>query len=261
MERIETDSHRFVIAPSRIAWRLAFVAVLLVAANLFMQFLRLAAERDYLPGLALINLDGEHNLPALFSVFLLVAAAMLIALIAILERRRLTRDAGRWAILSAGFVLMALDEALSLHEKLIEPIRGMLGDRELGIFYFAWIIPAIPLVIVLAAFYLPFLLRLPRRTAIAFTVSAAIYLGGALGVELVEGWWREGHGHRNAVYHLLVSIEEGMEMVGIIVFIHALLDYASRHYRDVRLTFDAAEPVLEQEGPIDAIPLARPTAD
>jgi hypothetical protein len=87
-------------------------------------------------------------------------------------------------------------------------------------------------------FFLPFLLRLPRRTAIAFALSGAIYLGGALGVELFEGAWREGHGHRNVVYHALVTLEEAMEMVGLIFFINALMRHIARRYGEVGLDFD-----------------------
>ena len=92
----------------------------------------------------------------------------------------------------------------------------------------------------LALYFLPFLLRLPRRTAVAFAVAAAIYLGGALGTELVEGWWREGHGHRNLTYHLLVSTEEGLEMLGVICFINALLAYLATYYGEVRVGFSTA---------------------
>lgn len=241
----DVDPLKISIAPSRVAWRLGLVAGLLVATGLAMQILRLAMHRDYLPGLALVTLDGEYNVPALFSFLLLITASALLAFIALLERQRRTADAGKWAILSAGFLLMALDEAVSVHERLIEPLRVLLGGTHLGIFFFAWVIPAIGLVIVLGVFFLPFLLRLPRRAASAFVLAAGIYLGGALGIELFEGWWREQHGHRNAVYHVLVSLEEGMEMLGVIVFIRALLDYLGAHHFEVRLAFEVAEPAQE----------------
>jgi len=243
------DTRTITIDPNRVASRLAFVVALLVAANIAMQLFRLSTGREYLPGLALVTLDGENNLPALFSTALLVGAAALLAFIAALERRRQATHAGRWLLLSAGFALMALDESLALHEKLIEPMRALLGGRNLGVFYFAWVIPAIVLTGALGVFFLPFLLRLPRRTAVAFALSAAVYLGGAIGVELFEGWWREGNGHRNVVYHLLVSLEEGMEMTGLILFLHALLAYVGNHHRDLRLAFGVDGEVAVQPQP------------
>jgi hypothetical protein len=226
--------------PSAITRLLALLTLLIVATSFGMQAYKLIAHQQDVTGLPMINLDGEHNLPALFSTGLLLSASVLLVVIAVLEGKRRAPDVSKWTILAAGFLLMAADEALSFHEKAIAPLRAMLGGQQLGIFFFAWVIPAIVLVAALGIFFLPFLFRLPRRTAIAFAISAAVYLGGALGVELVEGWWREGHTHRNLTYHALVSLEEGMEMIGVIGFIHALFAYIGTRYGEVRFAFAGA---------------------
>ncbi|WP_157489307.1 hypothetical protein [Lysobacter sp. Root916] len=243
------DASKIPLTPSAIAWPLAAATALLVAANLGLQAYRLIAHQEHVVGLAMLSMDGENNLPALFSTLLLCGAALILTLIAVLERRHQGADVSKWALLAAGFALMSLDEALSFHERAIAPLRALLGGQHLGIFFFAWVIPGIALVCVLGAYFLRFLLRLPRRTAIAFVISAAIYLGGALGVELVEGWWREAHGHRNLVYHALVSLEEGMEMAGVIAFIHALLSYISQRYGEVRFVFAGARHHAAASGP------------
>lgn len=233
-----------------VTWTLVAVALLFVATNLGMQAYRLFAHQEHVLGLWMMTLDGENNLPALFSMGLLLCASGLLALITLLEHRQRAPDAIKWLILAAGFLVMAVDESMSIHEKSIEPLRAMLGGGHLGIFFFAWVIPAIVLVAALGLYFLPFLLRLPRRTAIAFAISAALYLGGALGTELVEGWWREGHGHRNLTYHILVSTEEGLEMMGAICFINALLAYLAIHYGEVRLGFSAAPAAQGAADPV-----------
>lgn len=214
---------------------LALVAALFVVINLGMQWYRIHAGKEYVSGLAMMSLDGEHNLPELFSTLLLLGAAALLTLITLLERARRGRDTGKWALLAAGFVCMAVDESLSLHEALIEPVRHLLGGGELGLFYFAWVVPALVLVAALGIYFLPFMLRLPRRTMLAFAASAAIYLGGAVGVELFEGMYREHHAYRTLGFHLLVTLEEGMEMTGVIAFIHALLGHIAGRFGEVRL--------------------------
>lgn len=234
------NARKIPLDPRAVTWPLSLAAVLLVAANMSMQAYRLVAHQEHVVGLAMISMDGENNLPALFSTLLLFCASLTLALIAVLESRHEGVDVSKWAILAAGFMLMAVDEALSFHEMLIAPLRALLGGRQLGIFFFAWVIPGLALVCVLSAFFLRFLFRLPRRTAIAFAISAAVYLGGALGIELIEGWWREAHGHRNLTYHVLVSLEEGMEMAGVILFIHALLGYIAERFGEVRLAFVGA---------------------
>ncbi|GAB3384702.1 hypothetical protein [Lysobacter fragariae] len=237
------DIKKITLDPRTITWRLALVAMLLVATNMGMQAYRLFMHREHVFGLAMISLDGEHNLPSLFSTALLLSASGLLALITMLTRAHKAPDVSKWAILSIGFLLMGLDEDLALHELLIAPMRTLLGGQHLGIFFFAWVIPGIFLVVGLGLFFLSFMLRLPRRTAIAFAISAAIYLGGALGVELVEGWWRENHAYRDLIYQAMVSLEEGMEMAGVIAFIHALLRYVAGRYGEVRIGIEGAHAV------------------
>jgi hypothetical protein len=240
------DSKKISLDPSAIAWRLAMVAMLFVAIDMAMQAFRILAHQEHVFGLAMMSLDGEFNLPSLFSTVLLLCASLLLTLIALIENNDRTPDTSKWVILAMGFLAMGVDETLSIHERLIAPMRNLLGGHHLGIFYFAWVVPGVALVVALGAFFLPFLFRLPRKAAIAFVISAAVYLGGALGVEIIEGWWREGHGHRNLIYQALVGLEEGMEMIGVILFIHALLDYIASHYKEVRFGFNGAAATVPE---------------
>jgi hypothetical protein len=235
------------------------MAALLIAASTAVEIIRYLAHHDYLYGLVpLFSLDGEQNIPSLFSTVLLLIASLLLAIIAMLEKGHLSPDTSRWVVLAVGFLLMAIDESVSIHEMLIPPMRRLLGGHDLGIFYFAWVVPAMLLVGVLAIYFLPFVFRLPPRTAVVFVVAAAIYLGGAIGVELIEGKFRESHGV-NLTFHLMVSLEEGMEMLGALVFIHALLDYIRKHHASLQIAFGGKkqaapagmelDPVLPQSQP------------
>lgn len=232
------DINRIVLRPTAIVRPLALLAVMLVLANIVTQVARLTTAHDHLFGLVrLFSLDGEQTVPALFAVVLLFSAALLLTVIATLEKKRFAPDASKWAILAGGFMLMGMDESLSIHEAMIAPMRRMLGGEDLGIFYFAWVVPGIILVAALGLFFLRFLFRLPARTSVMFLIAATLYLGGAIGVELIEGWYRESHGNRNLTYQALVSLEEGLEMAGVIAFIHALLDYLAEHYQQVSFGF------------------------
>lgn len=238
--RIGDEGHmeisQLTVRPASVAGVLVSVAVLLVSLSLAGQLFRYATGHDRVFGLLRIfNLDLESNVPALFSAVLLLLAAFLLMIIAILEKKRGSSDALAWAVLSTGFGLMAIDESVSIHEALITPVREWLGGQDLGIFYFAWVLPAIALVFVLGVSFLPFLFRLPTKTRYAFVSAAAVYLGGAIGVELVEGQFRETHGNQNMTYNLIVSIEEGLEMVGVIVFVYALLSYLAEYHGELHI--------------------------
>jgi hypothetical protein len=183
-------------------------------------------------------LDAERNLPTAFSTLLHLIAAVLLTLIAVLERRCSREGKLYWAGLSAGFVLMGVDEAWSFHEQLNAPVRALLGIQEqLGVLYYTWVVPAIVFVALLALPYARFLWRLPAVTRTAFLVAAALFLGGAIGAELLAGLHDELHGDATLASGLLSTLEEALEMAGVIVFIRALLAYVDQRHGVVRLRF------------------------
>jgi hypothetical protein len=218
---------------------LGAVAFLLVLASIGGQLSKYLLGHDVVYGLVpLFDVDREGNIPTLFSVLLLFCAALLLTVITVLKKKSREPDVSKWTILALGFLYMTIDEAAAIHERLIKPIRGLLGDGHVGILYFAWVVPGIAVVFVLMLFFLRFLLRLPARTTVAFVVAATLYIGGALGFELVGGRYVELHGPENLTYSMITTIEESLEMAGLIVFVYALLKYIADNYKEVRFQFD-----------------------
>ena len=173
---------------------------------------------------ALLYVDAEANLPTYYSALQLLAAGVLLGAIALVERRKEGQFGLQWLVLSLGFILMSVDETCSLHEKLIQPVRSLLGARELGVFYFAWIIPALIFVGFAGVYFWKFLWHLPPTSRRDFVVAAALFLGGAIGLEMLGGQADEAHG-RQGTYLLWTHLEEGLEMFGILYFIRALLHH------------------------------------
>ena len=231
---------RLVINPIRITWRLSIVAGLLVAASLSLQGVKYLAGHPWVYGLVdLMNVDGEQNIPALYSVFLLLATSGLLGFVTFLARKAHSGDASKWALLGAGFAFMAIDEAWLLHERLINPVRRLLGGspEHLGVFHFAWVVPAFGIIAVLGIYFIGFLWRLPATFRIRFLVAGAIYVGGAVGMELLGGAYSEGHGEDNLIYKIFTTVEESMEMAGVIAFIDALLRYLCANHQQVTTRF------------------------
>jgi hypothetical protein len=168
----------------------------------------------------------EGNVPTLYSYTLLNFCALLLFIVAFRERGRprARRWWTHWLVLGVVFFLLAFDEAASLHEKLV-PIFQAHGAS--GLLYFAWVIPAGIFVAVLGLAYLRFLLALPRDIRMLVVVSAALYVGGALLVELPEGAYAEVYGQNTFVFHAFTVLEETFEMLGLSVFSYTLL----RHLR------------------------------
>lgn len=68
-------------------------------------------------------------------------------------------------------------------------------------------------------------------------MAATLYLGGAIGVEMAGGRYAELHGTNNWTYSMIVTVEESLEIAGLIVFIWALLKYCTDNYKEVRFRF------------------------
>ncbi len=172
-----------------------------------------------------VNVDAESNLPSFFSALLLVSCA--IGLFAI-SRHRPERE---WAWLSVMFLVLAADELLAYHERMIIPLRDALGI-ERGPLYYAWVIPALVFVLAVAGLLMRFLSELDPRTRRSFVLAAVLFLGGALLFEMLGGAVATYRGEESpdVVWSVvtLVTIEEVLEMLGASVFLVSLLDYIGR---------------------------------
>jgi hypothetical protein len=65
-----------------------------------------------------------------------------------------------------------------------------------------------------------------------------MFIGGSVGLELFAGVWDEVHGDRNLTSSIESTLEETLEMTGVIVFIWALPGYLADPYSEVRIRFE-----------------------
>lgn len=218
---------------SLIACLLGTLALLLVAASATISYLTvITGNGRYRKLLQLFSLSNEWNIPAFFSAFLLFFAFLLLLFITVAEYKRKSASFRYWGTLAFGFLLMAIDELCSIHEKLIPPMRALMGNGPYGFFFFSWVIVAIPVVFILILFFSKFWWRLPLRTRLTFLFAAVVYLGGCIGFELIGGYYLETYGIFNMTFCLLETMEEGLEMGGVIIFIWGLLNYMEAYCRE-----------------------------
>lgn len=162
---------------------------------------------------AFFSLGAENNLPTWYASSLLLCCGLALGAMA----RRAASHRAHWWGLAVVFFYISLDEAVELHELL----GGWIGTG--GVLYFDWVIPAAAVVLLIGILYLPFLRALDPALRRRFVIAGAIYVGGALGMELPLGWWTEQHGDDNIVYVLIDLVEETMELAGTSVFLAALM--------------------------------------
>lgn len=168
--------------------------------------------------------DRENNLPTFFSTFILMLAAALLGLVGASKRRVGDAFARHWQVMALVFLGLAIDEAASLHELLIRPLRSSL--QLTGLLWFGWVIAGAVFVLAFVVGYLRFLAHLPARARWLFVVAGAMYAMGALGLEMVGGWVFLARDIRD--YMLVMTLEESLEMAGILLFNYALVDYLAR---------------------------------
>jgi hypothetical protein len=218
---------QFRLSPKKVGYGFGCLSAGLVVIHVVMQMLKYIGGHDVQLGLLpYFNLDAEGNLPSWYAASTLLFCAGLLAIIAQAKQRQQDRYARQWLGLCLIFAFLSLDEATSLHEHLSDPTQALLPSYTTGYFYYAWVIPVACLLPLLGVTYARFLLALPRRFAWRFIVAGIVYVGGAVGVELLGGRSASLQGTETLTYALLVALEEGCEMIGIVIFLSALTAYA-----------------------------------
>lgn len=233
--------NQLIINPIIILRILSRCALFLMIASTIGQLVRMYTGHNSAHGLIpLFYLDNEVNLPSYFAMFILLCASMLLLLITKLEKMRSSPLIVYWTVLWLGFLLMSIDEMISVHEGFTWPLRQLLGTN-IGIFYNAWVLVGIPVVVLIGLFFYRFLFSLSVKTRRVFLTAAAIYLTGLIGIEIIGGFHAKTHGASDITYLALVTIEECLEMLGIIIFNGGLLDYIADNFTCVQLIFKSTQ--------------------
>lgn len=186
----------------------------------------------------LFHVAEEGNVTAWYSSLLLLLSSLLLAITAFAKKTAQDPYLRHWKVLSVIFFYLSLDEAARIHEISIGPLRSLFNAS--GVFHYAWVIFAIPFVIFIMIYYSRFLFDLPQKTRNLFIAAGAIYIVGVLGAEMVGGYLMSHKIEFWNVRPILVTIEEFLENVGIVIFISALLSYLKSHLQDteIALRFD-----------------------
>lgn len=236
MDTAMKDAQRIELRPARVAAILGAVVFGLVVLHLALQYHRLFVDSGALSYIFAdkFNLDAERTIPAYVSSLLLLGPAALLGSIASDQERR--RDRWYWGILAMLFLLLSVEEAVDFHNAFSGSVESRVGETESWL-RSAWVIPAVAFVLVFALSYLAFFLRLPRHSQVLFALSGVIYVGGAIGGEIVGGWYITEHGAEDYTYVLISTAEEAAEMAGMVLFLYALLLHKSRYGCSVQVRF------------------------
>jgi hypothetical protein len=164
---------------------------------------------------------GEINLPSWFSAINLAFSGLLLMVFALISSAK-HRYNFQWFFLSLTFFFLSLDEATAIHETFYHSFSGLLSRVGYLTPGFGWVVIGIPLVAAFILSNIRFLAKLPVGVAKQMIYAGAVFVTGALGLEMVGSKYASHFG-ADLTYHLLATTEEACEMLGIAIFNHALL--------------------------------------
>ncbi len=232
--KLENSSNRVDINISAVQKLLLFLFLILFALNLLsISLIEYNSGRSY--GLGKFHFDREDSFPTYFSSVILFFSAVVLSVITVLKTRLKNRYSKHWLMLSLIFVFMSIDETIGIHEMLTEPVR--LAFNLSGYFRFSWVLPGLVVIIFLFFTYFKFLRSLPASYRNGFLLSCAIYITGAVGFEMIGANLYDGleRPQKDLYYNLAMTMEESLEMMGVLLFISKLLSYLKSLTAEIRL--------------------------
>jgi hypothetical protein len=199
------------------------VTTVLIIANIIMLFIYFSVDNsDQFDFVQMVDLDQEANLPTLFSSTLLLIAGVLFYLLYKVTYNDKKEHPYYWLGLSFIFIFLGFDESAKIHETLGDYTEKFVDAS--GYFYYPWVLSYGILLVVLGFFYVRFFLRMDKKVFYAFMLSAFVFLSGAVGFELLGAKEASLHGTDTILYCTLYTIEESLEMFGVIYLISILLN-------------------------------------
>jgi len=185
--------------------------------------------KNYVTGM--FSFDVEKNIPSFFStIIFLISGILLISISRHVKNSNQPLYFRQWYLMGCTFVWLAVDELFSMHELLIKPsrifLKSLLQQDNLGYLHFAWVVPYVLLFVFMGVYFFKFIFSLPRKTLEGFIGSGVIFIMGAVGMEMVGGYYVANSGNEmDLIYKFCTILEEVLEMLGIILFIYSLIKY------------------------------------
>ncbi|HEY6629878.1 MAG TPA: hypothetical protein VIZ90_00360 [Rhizobiaceae bacterium] len=131
-----------------------------------------------------------------------------------------------WLAVAIGSLLLSLDESVQIHEHFAPTLL-----HGVPAFAAPWVVVAIPVVAVCFLLLIPFLMSLPRRTAGGLILSGAVFVLGAVGMEMIFAYVRTTAPSEVLLVRILITLEESLEMIGIAMFCMTVHGHLNRQER------------------------------
>jgi hypothetical protein len=240
--------------------RAMIIAVLIITLVAFVARVAMYmwGVEGYLQALRIFDVGEERSIPTWFESLQFLLCSILLAVIAVAKKRRSDRYSLHWSVLSIILLLLSLDEVASIHEAIGQQSERLLhnttGFTPSGAISFFWVVPGAIFVFIVLLAYLRFLADLPQSTRRLFLFAGALFVLGALGLEMLSAQVSSSsEGIANffgmelglsrhsgsAIPKIMIGLqtcaEEMCEMLGLTAFVYALLAYIRSYAEDINV--------------------------
>lgn len=219
------DFKHLKISPSFLVL-LGFICLLALAHIVVYLFVRTSDDPVSAPYILhrLVAVDGESNLPTWYNSFLWLILGLLALFISVLpepdpKRAKKLKQGGR--LLAFVAIAASIDEIAQVHETFSHLTNILLKDVPV-LLNIKWTIPGLLVAFVIGIFLLSFVWQFPKKISRSIFIGGAIFLSGAVGVEILTIFWSDRFG-LDGYYNLFTVIEESMEMAGLAFALSAFL--------------------------------------
>ena len=239
---------KITISPKKVVRTLLLTVLFLSVCFIIGQISRHVFGHGSLKGFVpLFDLNQEANIPTWYSSLVLFFCSVLLFVVASLIKNSNGEYVTHWRLLALVFLCLSIDEACGIHEMATVPLRDAL--QVSGLLHHTWIIVGLGFMIVFLVVFIPFLMHLPKRTFYLFVLAGFIFVSGAIGIESIGGNYlgrAEQVGANDSVaweiepdllYSGIYFVEELLEMLGIVLFVYSVLDYANTHLGGISINF------------------------
>jgi hypothetical protein len=260
-DRSEEDIMVLAIYAKTIVRTIIIAVLLITLASLAARFaLYVWGGEGFLQPLRILDVGEERSIPTWFESILFLLCSILLAVVAVAKKQRDDRYSLHWGILSIILLLLSLDEVASIHEAIGAQLERLLhnitGFNASGAITFFWVVPGAVFVFIVLLAYVRFLVHLPQTTRRLFLFAGALFVLGALGLEMltaqvmsssggIADWVVSASGGMvdqgsassipTILKGLQTSVEEMFEMLGLTAFIYALLAYIRSYVEDINV--------------------------
>jgi hypothetical protein len=224
------------ISPKTLPKILSLIVLSLTIINIAIQFSIYLLDYGHPVGLGRLFMFGRHsNIPKWFASSSLLLSALLLVAIAWSKISQIDAYRRHWSALALIFFAISLEESIGYHEVITEPLRSALNLQGKGFLIFPWVLLGMIVVPIVGLIFFRFLCYLPTNTRKHFLLAATLYVGGALGMKILRGPHITAYGIENMTAAMLKTVEESSQMMGVVVFIYALLSYLAAHVKEVHM--------------------------